>query len=419
MASVSDNIPESILRRAELGLGDADTIKHGGILDSIVLGLLSLFAFIVPSDFRFSDERSIAMRVGYACLLLGILGLLKRRTAVIPGLGFWVLAGFVAWSSCTLAWAEYSGTAQHKILLYWAMFMVTAIIPQYAWRRGGRAMLMDAYVLGCWMGVIGTAVNFWTGTQYSGSGPGEMEDRYSFGTDPNYLALALVIGMPLALYRLAHAENVWRRIPHLLYTPAAIVGVILTGSRGALIALITVLLAYAVQTSWKTRALILASTVACLLGIWLSPPQVSERFSTIPDELRHGTLSDRRDLWDRGQKVAREHPIEGIGAGATTGKLDIAAHNTPLELMMEGGAVSLSLFYGAMLLGIIRLWKTDRAEGMAMSVVCAAWLVGTFSLSWEVNTVTWFIFTMIFSAGSPRSLSAPAFSARLRTAESA
>jgi O-antigen ligase len=418
MPSVPDNASARILSQAELGAQDIDTIKQGG-MDSIVLWLLSLFAFIVPTDFRFSDEKSIAMRIGYACLLLGILGLLKRRTVVIPMLGFWVLAGFVAWCSCTLAWAEYPGAAQHKVLLYWALFLVTAIIPQYAWTRDGRAMLMDAYVLGCWLGVIGTAVNFWTGAQYSASGPADLENRYSFGTDPNYLALSLVIGMPLAFYRLAHAKSWWRRIPHLLYTPAAIVGVAFTGSRGALMALITVLLAYAVLSPRKTRALILGSMVVCLLAIWLSPAQLSERFSTIPDELRHGTLSDRRDLWDRGERVVSEHPIEGIGAGATTGKLDIAAHNTPLELMMEGGAVSLSLFYGAMLLGIIRLWKRDRDEGVVMTVVCAAWLVGTFSLSWEVNTVTWFIFTMLFSAGSPRSISALPLAARLRTAESA
>jgi len=419
MPSVPEDVSAGILSRAELGSQDTDTIKQGW-MDNIVLWLLSILAFIVPTDFRFSDEKSIAMRVGYACLLLGILGLLKRRTVVIPTLGFWVLAGFVAWCSCTLAWAEYPGAAQHKVLLYWALFLATAIIPQYAWNRGSRAMLMDAYVLGCWLGVIGTALNFWTGIQFSDSGSADMENRYSFGTDPNYLGLALVIGIPLALYRLAHAKSWWRKIPHLLYTPVAIIGVAFTGSRGALVALTTVLLAYAVLSSWKARALILGSTVVCVvLGIWLSPAHVSERFSSIPGELRHGTLSDRRDLWDRGERVVREHPIEGIGAGATTGKLDIAAHNTPLELMMEGGAVSLSLFYGAMLLGIIRLWKTDRDEGVVMTVVCAAWLVGTCSLSWEVNTVTWFLFAMLFSAGSPRSISALPLTARLRTAESA
>jgi O-antigen ligase len=182
------------------------------------------------------------------------------------------------------------------------------------------------------------------------------------------------------------------------------------------IALLTALLACAFQISWKMRGLLAGTAAIFLLAMWLGPSQISQRLSTIPDELRHGSLSDRRDLWDRGQAVAREHPIEGIGAGATTGKLEIAAHNTPLELMMEGGAVSVVLFYGAMLFGLTSLWKTDSREGAAMTALCAAWVVGSLSLSWEVNTITWFILTMLFSAGSPRCISASSFSPEMQTA---
>jgi O-antigen ligase len=393
-----------------------DPVKQAGLMDQLVLWVLSLFAFLLPTDLRLAGDKSIAMRVGYACLLLGIAGIMRRRTAIVPTLGFWSLLGFVFWSTCTLGWAQYPSAAEHKVVAYWLLLAVSAIIPQYAWSARGRALLMDAYIWGCWLGVIGTAVNFWTGTEYSEAGPGELAGRYSFSTDPNYLALALVIGIPLAIYRGARTDNPWRRLPLLLYTPAAIAGVVLTGSRGAVIALLTALLACAFQISWKMRGLLAGTAAIFLLAMWLGPSQISQRLSTIPDELRHGSLSDRRDLWDRGQAVAREHPIEGIGAGATTGKLEIAAHNTPLELMMEGGAVSVVLFYGAMLFGLTRLWKTDSREGAAMTALCAAWAVGSLSLSWEVNTITWFILTMLFSAGSPRCISASSFSPEMQTA---
>ena len=56
---------------------------------------------------------------------------------------------------------------------------------------------------------------------------------------------------------------------------------------------------------------------------------------------------------------------------------------------MEGGAISVGLFYGAFLLGIGRAYKSDPREANAMIAASAAWLVGTLSLSWEVDTVTW------------------------------
>jgi O-antigen ligase len=103
--------------------------------------------------------------------------------------------------------------------------------------------------------------------------------------------------------------------------------------------------------------------------------------------------------------------LEGIGAGATSGTFGIAAHNTPLEFMMEGGAVSVGLFYGALALGLWGVWKSDRKEARPLISAWSAWFAGTFSLSWEINTITWFMFALLFSAASPRSalaVSAPA-----------
>ncbi len=379
------------------------TAKRSTRLDFVVVTALSLFAFILPTDLRTPTGTSIAMRLGYASLLLGSIGVIKRRSTVLNLPGLWCLLGFLLWSSCTFAWAEYPAAAQHKILTYWALFLVAAIIPQYAWEPRVRERLIDSYVAGCWLGVIGLAVNFAAGVAYAAEGADEMEGRYSFSTDPNYLALALVIGVPLVLFRSTTVKATWQKAVCWLYVPAAVVGVVLTGSRGALLALAAAVVAYALLAGAKARVLLGAGALLCLLVAGLLPSQVSERFASIPEELRHGTLSDRRDLWVRGTRVAEDHPVEGIGAGATAGLFDVAAHNTPLELTMEGGAISVGLFYGAFLLGIGRAYKSDPREANAMIAASAAWLVGTLSLSWEVDTVTWFILAILFSAGSSRS----------------
>lgn len=376
----------------------AQSRTHG--LDRLVLWLLSAFAFVLPTDVRLPGDKSVAMRLGLACLLLGSAALLRRRGFVLPRSGFWWLAGFLAWSSCSLLWARYPEIAQHKMSLYFAVFAVTAIIPQYAWTLSVRARLIDSFLLGCGFGISGLIANFALGTQYSASGEAEMEGRYSFGTDPNYLALALVIGIPLALHRSRQLSRGWQRTLTLLYTPAAVLGVFLTGSRGAMVALLVALIAYGVAAGVRSTAVVLAAACLCLVAGALLPGQISERIAGIPEELRYGTLSDRRQLWDRGEAMIAEHPLEGIGVGASSGALNIAVHNTPLELMMEGGAVGTCLFYGALLSALRGTLKSERLEGRTFVAVSSCWFVGALTLSWELNTVTWFIFALLFSASS-------------------
>ena len=150
------------------------------------------------------------------------------------------------------------------------------------------------------------------------------------------------------------------------------------------------------------RLALLTTTVVCVILLLALPSSVLGRFATIPDELSHGTLSDRRDLWEQGTTVVEQNPVQGIGAGATAGLFGIAAHNTPLELLLEGGAVGFALFYGAIIMGVYRVWKVNPRERVALLAACAAWVVGTLSLSWELDTVTWFIFALLISAGAAR-----------------
>ena len=377
-------------------LGLSDTVQ------TVVTALLSVFVFILPTDLRFSGDKSAAMRVGYLCVCLGVLGVIKRRSINVPFLGSWCLLTFVIWSTCSIAWARYPAHAVHKAGTYWILLAIAAVIPQYAGDRQVRMRLFDAYIAGCWCGALGVFIRYASGMQYAVDDSLEFEGRYSFGTDPNYLALALVIGVPLACYRAAAEGTLWKKRIFQLYVPAAFAAMVLTGSRGASIALLGAVLAFGIFTTIRLRAAMLAGAALCLLLALALPSDMMGRFASIPDELNHGTLSDRRDLWDRGTALVQEHPLIGIGAGATAGVFAIAAHNTPLELLMEGGVVSFVLFYGAFAFAICRIWKVERHERLVLLVVCVTWVVGTCSLSWEVDTVTWFILAILFSAGSVR-----------------
>jgi O-antigen ligase len=186
----------------------------------------------------------------------------------------------------------------------------------------------------------------------------------------------------------------------MLYIPAAFLATALTGSRGALVALLGAILTFAICTDLRKRVAISIGAAAFLLLISVLPRSITWRLSTTSEEISHGTLDGRRDLWDRGILIFQEHPLQGLGVGATFGALDYPAHNTPLELLIEGGVVSLGLFYGGLAHSMYRVWRVAGQEGTALIAICAAWFVGTLSISWDANLNTWFIFAMLLSVGS-------------------
>lgn len=378
-------------------------------LQGITVWLFTAFVFLLPTDLRFGGDKSLAMRIGYLCVFLGVVAILKRRTLQVPPAGFWFLFGFVLWSSCTLLWARYPAVAEHKLIEYWRLFIIVAVFIQYAWQESVRQRLMDAYVAGCWIGVMGLFFHFIAGTPYLAEGELEFEGRYTFGTDPNYLALALVIGIPLALYGALKAERRWQKWALLSYVPAGFAGLLLTGSRGAWVTLLAIVLLSGLMLRGRVRALVLGTVVLLVAAPFVLPGQVMERMSSIPDELRYGSLSDRTELWQRGSAVVMEHPLNGIGVGAAEGMMSIAAHNTPLELTMESGAIGLLLFYAAWAFSVRGTWKADHREGLAATFMFFAWFVGSASLSWEVNGATWYLLAILIAAGSARRTSAEVY----------
>ena len=373
------------------------------LLERVLLWSLSIFVFALPTNPHFGDI-SVTLPVGSLCVLLGVVGIMRRRTIVVLGFELWCLLAFVIWSTCSIAWAEYPASTTFKLTKYWEFLPMIWVIAQYAWDRHFRIRLFDAYVAGCWYGAIGTFFNYATGRVFYIEGVEEQWGRYSFGVDVNYLALALVIGMIIAWYRFSSDRTWWKYVFYPLYFPAAFVAIGLTGSRGGLVALLAAVVVFAICADRRTRVAVFVGAAVLVALTLVLPSSVTWRLSTTTDELNHGTLSGRRAVWDRGTAIVEEHPLVGLGVGGVVGamaSLDFnAAHNTPLELLVEEGIVGFAFFYGGLAYGVYRVWRFAGKEGKALVAVSAAWFVGTCSITWDSDLVTWFMFAMLLSAGS-------------------
>jgi len=211
--------------------------------------------------------------------------------------------------------------------------------------------------------------------------------------DPNEFALAIGLGLPLAL-------TLWARRRSLVSAVlmAAVIGlgltcVILTGSRTGQMVIVAVAGAYfTVRFGWKGLALgALAAAPALILG-GRSTGEAS------------ASSQERLEAWAVGLRLLRQSPIWGVGQGQFTEYHYITAHNSFVLAAAEMGAVGLLLFIGLyyvafkiVLTAMRRYREVPEASvaylwGRGLLAVLCGMVAGTFFLSLTYHPVIWLFF---------------------------
>lgn len=192
------------------------------------------------------------------------------------------------------------------------------------------------------------AVTIWKSELVAGRLAGAVAGAFS---DPNDLALTVVISLPLALALALLSRNWFWKI----FWPAVAVvmglAVLLTGSRGGYLALA----AAAAAGLWEfairgQRKYLLAWAVAGGAVLWLvCGGLLAGRIQGVlsPDE----SVQQRQELFWRSLQVTAKYPLFGVGAGnfeQTSGNWHVT-HNSYTQMSAEGGIPALILY--AMILG--------------------------------------------------------------------
>lgn len=166
----------------------------------------------------------------------------------------------------------------------------------------------------------------------------------TFG-NPNILSQYLVMMIPLAAYHAFHAPRPSRRGISRFCLLAAIGCIAFTFSRGAYIALV----AAAVVLVIANRRHIVTILMSALAALLLIPDAVWNRVASL------GTIDisglERLSSWDICLEIIAKHPVFGTGCGifytwqvlAEAGTRAPHAHNTILQILVEGGIVALCL----------------------------------------------------------------------------
>ena len=362
-----------------------------------------LFVFTVPwqNMLVLPGVGTVSALAGAMAIVATVLNLaLSGR--VRPFIGFhWAALSFFIWVFLSAFWAvaraesvlKDVGTYFQILVMLWAMWQASS-------SRDRVLSLLQAFVLGAYVAAGDTIINYLTGVGFR-----EEAERFSAtGFDPNDLGAVLALALPMAWYLASTApRGIWRWINR-LYLMVGTVGILLTGSRGAMIATIVALAVIPWTLTHIRRGLRIAAIVIMIAGglvaVQFVPTELFERLSTTGSEISEGTLNNRLRVWKAGLAEVPARPFHGYGPAGWYPTLglrigNVAPHNTWLAILVEQGLVGLTLFLSMFAALIARLLTLPVFERRAGLIQLSTLVIAITPLGWQQHKASWLILALV------------------------
>lgn len=285
---------------------------------------------------------------GQTFLILSILAMLLGKEPVrLPTAisGLLLLFTFVLVASSITAFSPEAAFSGFPLFLNWILvfilianvvtterrffiFMLAFLLYSFKMsQHGARSWAMNGFGFRDW-GVTG--------------GPGWFHNSGEFGIQM-CIFFPLAMGFVVALWK--HWGK-WQRLVFLAFPVTAVMSMIASSSRGALVGGGLVLAWMVARSRYRVRAG-LAAAVVVFLVVTVMPPEQRARFETAGED---DTSEARLTLWKRGLDIAAENPALGIGynnwrryATVHYGR-QLLPHNVFIEAVAELGYTGLSAF---------------------------------------------------------------------------
>lgn len=226
--------------------------------------------------------------------------------------------------------------------------------------------------------------------------------------DPNILAATIILGLHIATDFFLNSASVIKRIVFGGLAMFMLYGILLTGSRGALIAFIV---SFGLKIFYEGRLsstgrkksinLILLAIIGFFIMVSILPEELIEsRFSkeTILglNEREQGS-HNRYDIWLAATNLFAISPIWGFGCGNFINSITLvywrqcAAHNMYVLLLIEGGLFGFMLFAKY----VYSMWKSliKNNEYLTVSILAATLLM---AMSLDALPYKFFWITLIY-----------------------
>jgi O-antigen ligase len=370
----------------------------------VALYSLAIYAgSIFLSSLSLEGLGSLSRVIGYFAFALGVGAMFSQRGINRPEWGHVLLTLFVCVSFFSVLWSVDPDMTLDRTWMYTMQLAMLWLVLQLIDTQEDMNTVLGGYVIGAFLASAGNFYVFRIGLEsVARSG------RYSStALDPNEFALCVVLAVPVAWYLGFSAERPLARLFFRLCLLVMVPGVILTGSRAGSIALVISLLVIplcARHVGTFTKVIVLSVVIVALVaGLSLLPPDTLKRLSSIGEEVEHGSMAGRRELWAAGWEQFKRHPLLGVGCGGFPEAISVAsittnvAHNTYLSVATELGVAGFLVWIlslGRLALDVLRMPKPQR---WVWGTVLLSWMIGVSTLTWEYSKPTWLLFALIMS----------------------
>jgi len=309
-----------------------------------------------------------------AIAALGGAWLLRDRPLHAGGRVGALLACFFAWMGLSAIWSLWPSMTIDAFLdglKYLAIFFLVANVVDSRARAVGFA---HAVAFSTVIPAVG-AISSWLRGEHLVEG--DRAGWIGIFANPNDLAHYLVVGIAFALGGRAVARARWLKIAYWPALALIAAALLLTQSRGGLLAAATVVTLWPLRgaASWRGRARIAVAVAAAVaLTVHLAPETTLRRAETAFDYREDASAQGRIDAWRTGWNVTQARPFTGVGAGAfplawpefAPGDAGPprTAHNTFIQLLAETGLPALALFVSALAAAFLGLRKLTNVRSI-------------------------------------------------------
>lgn len=386
------------------------------------LTLTLIFTIPFKEIFVLSDVGSVSRILGLLASLVWLGAVLQRGYIRRPSIFHLAAFIFILWNTISILWSVSPDNSVERSFTYLRIGIFIWFIwdlldnETTVWHAG------QAYVLGTWITAGSLFLNFLNNVEAYDSANGRFA---ATGFNTNETGLLLALGLPLAWY-LAVLDPLGRfhintnkplsplgsamygllRCLNYLYVPLALFSILLTASRGSLIAATPVLLLILVtfgRTPLFVRMILIAGIIPIAMSLaTLVPQQNLERLGTASEEFAASDLNGRVTVWRDGFEVFENNFIKGVGTGSFRTAIDTnkAPHNVFVALGVDIGLIGLVLFIFVLLIVFSAVWRQSGYERTMWLVLLVTWFLGSMVGNWEYENVTWLFFCLIVKSAT-------------------
>lgn len=359
------------------------------------LSLVLVFSIPWENSVIIVSVGTLSRMIGVFATAIWFLSIFSVKKLHKPHLFHIILFVFVLWNIATTFWSIDLDDTIIRIKTYIQLYIMTLLFWDLYITPKSIKKALQAFIFGGYVSIISTFYNFIMykdiGVRFTAS-----------GFNPNDLSLILALGIPMA-WHLCGTEsmefkNKLLRIINLIYIPSSFLVIILTASRGSLLAATPSLfyIFWSLRRLSNFSRLLIPVTIIVVIYLFfpLIPQSNIERLLTTSESISQHDLGGRVSIWIATLGYFAKHPVLGVGSGV------LSAHNAFLSVLAETGLVGFTFFSAIIAISFYEAFKVFKHQDSLWITVLVILILGACVHTWEDRKPTWLLLSFIIISGN-------------------